>query len=421
MREKIVSEGASLSAVMKELPIFITPETTAMVRAGEIGGILDEAASILADWIDVSSAKKDIELSFWLRSIGSLIDAGVPLDLALAWGVEYPVSPAATAVLEKLIKALQNEQPLSPIVDQAQDIFPHPIRLAIRAGEQGQCLGYAFQWAGREVATGICSRLMGVEATFKNRSTKETEKVFIDSIVAFTKADCADDRRSSIDILCSLEATNYVDEITACLSDSAPLVRIAAIQTLARFGDRASIDPIAECLTDSDADVKRNALIALADLKANHLSETMSFMIRDADAYVKSAAIESVIRMGELKTLVRVSSEVLLSEAPEGHFMASIVLRDHADEVDPDVLLHALKDQMPVALNAAYCLVDQNRTEGLPLMREALATGWWPYWTAVWLEKAKDVKAAPLIRDAVKRGELHPSWMERADKLEARL
>ena len=78
-----IMAGSTMSEALKDLPELTTSHVIGMVRAGEIGGILDWTTRFLADWIEIENSQREIELVFWLRAVGSVISAGATASHAL--------------------------------------------------------------------------------------------------------------------------------------------------------------------------------------------------------------------------------------------------------------------------------------------------------------------------------------------------
>jgi len=123
-----VGGGATLSEAMGSHPDLFSPFYIAFVRAGEIGGVLDESLAYLADWLEqerdaaerlqiraailrltakaqtarpdhtpetaLEHARESARLASFCRLLEMCLTAGVPADLALATAAEVLPGPA---------------------------------------------------------------------------------------------------------------------------------------------------------------------------------------------------------------------------------------------------------------------------------------------------------------------------------------
>lgn len=415
---KAVLDGTTMSEALRILPALRTPETVSLVRAGEVGGIIDRTARVLADWIDVGSAQREIELSFWLRTLGEMIHAGVPLDAALSWGIEYPANVRLGATLKKIATASAEGKPIAPIIREADDDFPPCVRLAIIAGENAGCLGFSLRWAGDELAAEVCARLTG---SVPRVSSDRCREDFANEIARLLPGENPATRRIAITALGSLGCAGAAESIVESLSDPEASVRLAAIRALANLkAERWALD-IAARLDDSEAEIRLAAVLALRDLAAKEYAPRLCSVIRDPNRPTAKAAMDTVEEMGEINLLTSFAIEVLTGEpSPEMDFGLDILLAHPVPEAIP-VLIASLERAPNIAITSALILAGLGKTEGIPILREALGMriGITVSYAAEALESLKDRESAPIIREAVHAGRLSEGWLKRADELSA--
>lgn len=416
---RAVLDGSSMSDALRHLPALRTPETMSLVRAGEVGGIIDRTSEVLADWIDVGSAQREIELSFWLRTLGEMIDAGVPLDAALSWGIEYPANSILGDMLKQIAASTADGKSIAPIVRDAVDVLPDFVRLAFIAGESANCLGVALRWAGGELAAHVCARLMGPKASTVSNGSQE---VFAHSIVRLLPGEKPRDRRAAIAMLGNLACAETADHVVPCLIDLDAEVRLAAIQALVKLRAVQFVPDIAACLNDSEVQVRHGAVLALGALGANEFASQLCALIRDPDVSTAKAAMDTLEAMGESEVLTTIAIQVLSDAPSKAMEFAVHILQIHPVPDAVPALIGALEHERSIAIKAACILSEFGRTEGVPILREALGMrlGITVSRAAEALEALQDRASAPIIREAVRAGRLGENWLGRADSLESR-
>ena len=171
-----VSAGAQLSQAMAECPDLFPPLYLGFVRAGEIGGVLDDAFSYLAYWLeqeheaterlqtrglllrmaskvlgDTSGAKLEVEAQAALKAarraarIASFcrlfemgLAAGVPMHLALTTAAGVLEEQQASH-LRAGVEDLAPAQPIASLLAEVEDLRPVVAPL-VSAGEETACL-----------------------------------------------------------------------------------------------------------------------------------------------------------------------------------------------------------------------------------------------------------------------------------------
>jgi type II secretory pathway component PulF len=176
-----VKAGATLSDAMKERLEVFSHLYIAFIRAGEIGGVLQDALSSLASWLEqereawerlqtqavlmelmrgrdsseaqinglarnaLARSRRMGRIASFCRLFEMMLVAGVPLELALATAADALV-PEEAEVLQAGIEQRQPEQPLSGIVAQVEALKP-VVASMVEIGESHACLDHMLRKA----------------------------------------------------------------------------------------------------------------------------------------------------------------------------------------------------------------------------------------------------------------------------------
>jgi type II secretory pathway component PulF len=175
LRAEIVEKNRTLSQAMAGRPDVFSPFYTAFVRAGEIGGVLDEAFAHLATWLERERDAADRLRSAWLltriasqvlatssaesteavqtrlpnyrrvaqiagfcRLFEMCLTAGVPRNLALATAAEVIGEPTL-GMLKEAVADIGPEQSIAAALHHVEELRP-VIAGMVEIGEECQCL-----------------------------------------------------------------------------------------------------------------------------------------------------------------------------------------------------------------------------------------------------------------------------------------
>jgi len=178
-----VGAGAHLSEAMAECPDLFPSFYVAFVRAGEIGGVLDDTFAHLADWLDqernaaehlaihsllselaskepgatrttevavrasIDAARRASRTASFCRLFEMCLTAGVPLNLALSTAagiLEAPDAARIRAAAETLTPETRLEDRLAEIEALAPVVAP-----MVGVGEDHACLAHMLRSAAR--------------------------------------------------------------------------------------------------------------------------------------------------------------------------------------------------------------------------------------------------------------------------------
>ncbi|HUU55188.1 MAG TPA: type II secretion system F family protein [Armatimonadota bacterium] len=178
-----VGSGAHLSQAMAERPDLFSPSYIGFVRAGEIGGVLDDAFAYLADWLEqerdlaerleirslllrltskvlgetpasevairatVESAYRAARTASFSRLFEMCLTAGVPMKLALATAAGILEEPDATE-LRTAAETLAPEEHVAHLLAEIEDLAPVVAKM-VGTGEEHACLDDMLRNAAR--------------------------------------------------------------------------------------------------------------------------------------------------------------------------------------------------------------------------------------------------------------------------------
>lgn len=411
--------GSTMSDALANLPALTTSHVVGMVRAGEVGGILDWTTRFLADWIEIENSQRQIELVFWLRAVGSVISAGAFASHALSCTFDMTRTEEVHSAAREMIEAVDSGQSLEAVVTRRSDVFPPIVMVAILAGEKAGELGDALQWAANAVHARLSQQLLGREYPVPPPIPSRTTLAY--AVAEYGKSPAPAFRTAAATILGKLGVAETSEHVVRLLKDEEPEVRKAAVAAIADMGLKAASAQLAKALEDPNMQVRRAAVDSIVKLDLRELASAVGRLLADADTRVITTAWEALKSMGEIDVLIRRAIELLRSDNSRVRVYAAYILKDHPTTEAADALIEAMGDEVEnVALTSALALADLKRPEAIPILLKFLETG--DYWAA---RKAAETltalgerSAAPLIRKAVEEGRLDNSYISFAEKLE---
>lgn len=134
-----VGDGAHLSEAMAEHPDLFPPFYVAFVRAGEIGGVLDDTFAHLADWLDQErSAAERLAIHSLLSDLASkALGTARPTEAAARASIDAARRAARTASFCRLFEVcLTAGVPLKLALSTAAGILDAPDVARIRAAAE---------------------------------------------------------------------------------------------------------------------------------------------------------------------------------------------------------------------------------------------------------------------------------------------
>ena len=158
-----LKSGKTISQTIEELPALQTPQAVGMIRAGEVGGIVDWTMRFLADWIEVENSQRELELAFWCRTLGCILMAGVPLDMAFGTSLGILRTQSLKDAAEDIVRSLRTDRSLEKALARHSQVLLPVVEVALLAGRKSNTLGFALQWAANAVHARMARRLFGRE------------------------------------------------------------------------------------------------------------------------------------------------------------------------------------------------------------------------------------------------------------------
>ena len=424
--KEALPSGARMSDVMKLLPALCVPQSVGMVRAGEVGGILDWTLEFLADWIEVECSQRELELAFWCRTSGAVIAAGAPIKLSLESAFEVLRDDGLKRASRALAEALESGKPPKPVLAKHADVLPPVVRISILAGSKAGILGYTLQWAANAVHARMAERLVGKQfqpSVPRAPWLEQRKDAFSKAVAEYLGDESPAMRAAAVSIIGGLGLMEYVEKAVTLLSDEDAVVRKAAVEALATARFPCASPVLAKSLEDTDPLVRRAAVHAIYDLRLHDLAPALAKQIADRDPRVSNAATHVLEWLGEIDILTRRAIELLDDEWSLNRMRATWILAEHPNPDAIDRLVaHTRDDIWQVIGGAARALMHLDPQKAVPGLVHALECPHQHYLQRIAAEvlaEIGDPSAATHIRKAIAEGRLNEGSAWTAEKLEA--
>lgn len=172
LTEKVMA-GRTLSSVMAEMPEHFSSFYVAFVRAGEVGGVLDETLADLADWLEqeqaaaerflihetrldliayiagglreeggeagaaaIEESRRYARVASFCRLFERCLTAGVPLKMALTTAAGV-LRESAAAQIRRAAEALGPDEPIAPVLAGIEELQPIVTQMVAIGEETG--------------------------------------------------------------------------------------------------------------------------------------------------------------------------------------------------------------------------------------------------------------------------------------------
>lgn len=372
-----IENGSTISEALKNLPALSAPGVIGMVRSGEVGGVLDWTVKTLADWIEVENAQRELELIYWCRTMGAASQAGAPTGMVLECGVDMARSKGLKQATREIIKAIDANESLIPVLDRYPDVFPQVVRTAIAVGERAGSVGYALGVAADTLASGIVNRLaprgMETPTWWVDAEYYKRKEAFDREAVKVVSADSASERVTMASILRHIGSSEAVDALINLSNDADPNVRTAAINALVETGRGDASDAVISRLKDEDPSVRYAAARAVGELGLAERASEVAEAMADPETSVARAAVTSLIKMGEIGLLAEQAAKLLKSESGSTRHLAAWTLRNFPTPGTEDALIEAIQSGDYILIEwCAVALQRLGRKEGLNRIAQML-------------------------------------------------
>jgi len=184
-----IEQGQTLSSALRQKPEIFTPFYTAMARAGEVGGVLDETMSRTADmleeewefsrlmelgartslllppvgpacqeWGELTEFEQKLTLLLLCRAWSLLLSSGVPIIHTLQIAAELLPATQRAVLRDDVVHQLREGEPLSEALAAAGFLPPLVIELW-RAGEENGSVDIAMDKAAQFYRYELACRL----------------------------------------------------------------------------------------------------------------------------------------------------------------------------------------------------------------------------------------------------------------------
>ncbi|MBI3921439.1 MAG: Flp pilus assembly complex ATPase component TadA, partial [Armatimonadetes bacterium] len=141
-----VESGGTLSKAMAKHEAVFPPLLVRLVRAGEVGGILDVTLNRAADYadhealitrfVDNAEAYRTFQLSLWSFEMGCMLTSGVPILQALETVAENCEPQALREATLFMHTSIREGDRLSTVMEQYPEVFPPLVRHILTIGEE---------------------------------------------------------------------------------------------------------------------------------------------------------------------------------------------------------------------------------------------------------------------------------------------
>lgn len=459
-----VMSGSTLSSALEKQPVLLTPETVPLVKAGEFGGFLHWTASILANWLDVQNTQRDIELSFWCRTLGSMLVGNMSFRETLAVGAKIAQDSRLRSIMEELERAADGEEPLGLVIQKYPDVFPPVFQLAVLAGMHSGELGYALLWAADEIADDVSQRVNAGEKISIDLHSSNMNDGLKSAMINYLGYDSPAIRAAAARALGRLKVKEAGADISVLFADDDAQVRKAAIQAVVDLDFKIASEELAICMTDTERLVRYSAVRAIRDLQLRDGVPALVAAVADPDLVVSSLAADALVSFGDPAILAQYARDLLpytygfeciVRNSDSG--VVSVLLKIQQptlDLLDRNEMLAVMKEDpdLRLAWLAALALAEMGRGEGIPILlvalglddewvvrKTAFALGrldrkeavprlieqlYYPHQCGIQRDAAQilaglgDPSAAQHIRNSIEKGLLGPEFVLLAQRLE---
>lgn len=183
-----IEAGATLSAALAEQPEAFSGPVAAMVRAGELGGVVDITAQQIADALDAGScpvpgadADGAEPVRYW-RLLGVMLAAGVPALEALEVLARETEDPRLQTATEGLAQAVREGREIASQMRAFPQVFPEEVRAAVARGEADGELDVQASRIADALENGDLS-LLGGAVPEADTATAAPVKDYVDALI----------------------------------------------------------------------------------------------------------------------------------------------------------------------------------------------------------------------------------------------
>ncbi len=419
-----IMEGAFLTAAIREhSPSLNHPLIVGMLRAGEIGGVLDQSLSTIVSWMEREDIGLKVDTAYWLRTLAMMLSAGVPVVQAIDTMQHVRAAEPLPDLQARLNEVIREGCRFPVIFAEFPGLFSPAVIALVAAGEENGMLDTALVIAASEILREAFEKIQSdtalsfdahareklaeqVRAHLADKSPESrigalqaldqltgavrvvqvgpltsrraptwgelTGSESMECYVSALDDRSADVRRTAAEILGKHPSAESVTALSRALKDKSPEVRQAALVSLSSIDPRAGFERAKSMLGDKSVGVRRAAIRIVGSLSSRDAADLLVPLLADPDMLVASDAMKGLKRIGApaVEPLVNAMS----ATKPLSCQLAMEALR----EIDPgkarEVALDLLQRGITDARSAAMRTISRvGGDEDIPLLIEALS------------------------------------------------
>lgn len=364
--QRAIESGATLSeAIAAHAPTLNHPKAAGLVRAGEVGGILEWSLSALVTWAEHEDISRRIDTAYWLRTFASMLTAGVPIVQAAETMANVKASEPLGELPGSLVNDLATRKSITATFRRFPDTFGPSTLALIRAGEKSGLLDQALNHAastilheasavisGDPAVNGDIQGLRGIAETLISQFDDPSPKVRLGVLRAMDSVDregslirtmcvrsLADEdasvRLEGARVLRRRPAPDAVQQLLRLTHEASSSVRAAALSAIDVADQTAALKSAERLLTDGSVEVRLSCVPVIGRGPLPRSAELLVGMLSDEELPVVKDAMHALVRMGSpaLAVLVQ-AAERMTSEAALSPLDAIILIdRSVAREV----------------------------------------------------------------------------------------
>ena len=203
-----IQSGSTVHEALQACPELAAPGAASLIYIGETHGELEVKLRSCAECLEAQAVVKDVELSYWCRTLGTLLTSGVGILQAMGNAADVAQTSGLKEATRDMIESINEHKSLRHALAGHEDTIPPLVQAAMLAGEWSGMLDEALLWAGNELAAGVCSRLSAPEFTVGHKPFDEMRDAFAKTLSDFLADESAAVRAGAEDALARLKPSD---------------------------------------------------------------------------------------------------------------------------------------------------------------------------------------------------------------------
>lgn len=409
-----IEQGDTLTKAIREhAPSLNNPLIVGMLRAGEIGGVLEQSLSTIVAWMEREDIGLKVDAAYWLRTLTMMLTAGVPVVQAIDTMQHVRAAQPLQELQARLKEAIPGDRPgarFSEVFAEFPSLFSPAVIAIVTAGEENRMTDTGLLAAASEILREAFEKIrtdpalsvgnhdcQSLAEQLKAHLADKPPQARIGALRALEQLAgsesieycvralgdrSAEVRRTAAEILGRRPSAESVTALCTAVKDRSPEVRQAALVSLAAVDSSTGFDQAQPMLADESVEVRRTAIRMLGESGRAEAADPLIAQLADADMLVARAAMDALMRVGRpaVEPLVAAMSapepaapvfamEALTEIAPEraretalglirreiadARWAAIRTLAELGNPEDADVLIDALCDDNPYTVRDA--------------------------------------------------------------------